>query len=166
MTTQIKGNATSTFGGNIDVPQIVTNAPAFSAYLSSNQTVSTGTWTKITLDTKEFDTNSNYDNSTNYRFTPTVEGYYQFNSSISFIDLASGNISRHAIYKNGSRFKVSNQTYMGNAGYQISTISTLIYMNGSSDYVEVYAIHAYGSNRDVNNGSDQTFFQAVLVRAA
>ena len=28
MVTSIKGNDTSTFGGNIDVPQIVTDAPA------------------------------------------------------------------------------------------------------------------------------------------
>ena len=36
MVTSIKGNDTSTFGGNIDVTgNVLTDAPAFSAYLPS-----------------------------------------------------------------------------------------------------------------------------------
>ena len=50
--------------------------PAFEAYLSSDQTVSDSVDTKIQLDTELFDTNNNFDNSTNYRFTPTVAGKY------------------------------------------------------------------------------------------
>ena len=165
MVTSIKGNATSTFGGNVDVPQIITDAPAFSATMSADQTISNGTWTKVAFNAEDFDTNSNYDHVTNYRFTPTVAGYYQFNSSTGVIDIADTNVSRHAIYKNGSRVKHSSQTYMGNPGYQISTLSTLIYMNGSTDYAEVYFIHAYGSNRDLSSSNEQTFFQAFLARA-
>ena len=57
------------------------NQPAFSVYLSSNQTgVTNSTSTKIQFNTKVFDTNSNFDSSTNYRFTPTVAGYYQLNA--------------------------------------------------------------------------------------
>ena len=48
--------------------------PAFRAYKSSNSEISHNTWTKVTFDSEHFDTNSNYDNSTNYRFTPTVAG--------------------------------------------------------------------------------------------
>ena len=53
-------------------------APTFSAFLGTNQVVSTGQ-TKIQLNIKLWDTNSNYDKATNNRFTPTVAGYYQVN---------------------------------------------------------------------------------------
>src|SRR6056300_1792706 len=50
------------------------NTPAFQATMSGNQNISTGTATKVQFDTEDFDTNSKYDHSTNYRFTPTVAG--------------------------------------------------------------------------------------------
>jgi len=66
MVTSIKGNDTSTFGGNIDVTgNVVTDAPAFSAYLSANQSITTSTYTKLQIDTVDFDTSSDYDNTTN-----------------------------------------------------------------------------------------------------
>ena len=49
------------------------NGPAFSAYQSSAQTLSSNTATKLTFTTEEFDTNNNFASST---FTPTVAGYY------------------------------------------------------------------------------------------
>ena len=50
------------------------NGPAFSAYRSTNQAAANNTFTKIQPNVEEFDTNSNYDNTTNYRFTPSVAG--------------------------------------------------------------------------------------------
>ena len=81
MVTYIKGNDTSTFGGNIDVPQIITDAPAFSAYKSSNQSISSSTSTKIVFDTEEYDINSNYDTSTS-RFTPSFSATFKRSSAI------------------------------------------------------------------------------------
>ena len=43
--------------------------PAFSAWQSSAQTLSSNTLTKIQLQTEEFDTNNCFDHITNYRFT-------------------------------------------------------------------------------------------------
>ena len=43
----------------------ITGGPAFSAYRSTNQSLSGQTWTKVQFDTKEFDTASCYDNVTN-----------------------------------------------------------------------------------------------------
>ena len=59
------------------------NGPAFYAYRTATQTgIASATFTKIQLNVELFDTNSNYDNVTNYRFTPTVAGYYQVNFSV------------------------------------------------------------------------------------
>ena len=50
------------------------NYPAFEAYKTSNQTLTDNTLTKVQIETESFDTDNCYDNSTNYRFTPTVSG--------------------------------------------------------------------------------------------
>ena len=159
MVTSIKGNDTSTFGGNIDVPQIVTDAPAFSAYQSSVQTLSSGTFTKIQFQSEEFDTNSNFDSTTNYRFTPTVAGYYQFNTAITVG--ASLTPMQGAFYKNGSIYKV-----IANTGASVGAIlgSSLIYCNGSTDYVEVYGFVTTGQALSTN-GQTYVYFQGSLVRA-
>lgn len=148
-------------GGNLAV-----NGPAFSAYLSSNQSITSSVWTKVQFNTEEFDTNSNYDNATNYRFTPTVAGYYQVNASISASSSSSQTRSIIAIYKNGSEFKRGN--YLG-AGYNSVSenpiVSALIYLNGSTDYVEVYG-YITGTTNTFGGVSAETYFQASLVRGA
>jgi len=70
-------------GKSVSGGEIIQNGgPAFRASINSDLGVSVSTWTKVPFDTEEFDTNSNYDNATNYRFTPTVAGYYQANDSV------------------------------------------------------------------------------------
>ena len=58
--------------------------PTFSAYLNANQNIATSTFTKIALNAELFDTDNNFDTST-YRFTPTVAGYYQINGLAFFL---------------------------------------------------------------------------------
>ena len=57
------------------------NGPAFSAYVNVAQSISAATWTKITFQAKSYDTANCYDNTTNYRFTPNVAGYYYMTAS-------------------------------------------------------------------------------------
>jgi hypothetical protein len=145
---------------------VATKSPAFSAYISStNQSVSPATWTKVTLNAKLFDTTSDYDNSTNYRFTPSVKGYYQVNFALR-ADATSKTRVHCALHKNGSvwhygvgsRDSTSSPTYV--AG------NSLIYLNGSTDYIEMYG-YVNGSSTSFA-GTDQRFstFEAFLARAA
>jgi len=138
---------------------LITTAPAFSAYQSSSQTLSTSTNTKIQYQTERFDTNSNYDNVTNYRFTPTVEGYYQVNASLGVGASATGVYTQ--IFKNGSLYEGS---YDAGHSTITSTISSLVYLNGTTDYIEIYG--NFGSGQVTAASSSQTWFNAVLVRAA
>ena len=126
------GTATG-FGG--------TNTPAFQAYLSSDQTVSSGTETKIQLNTEDFDTDNAYDNSSNYRFTPQTAGKYfvyatvRGNAGSSSLDL-----EMTAIYKNGSSFVENQIDFRANDALLAGiTVTAFIDMNGSSDYLECYA---------------------------
>lgn len=133
------------------------NMPAFSAYPSSNQSVTTATFTKILFQTEVFDTNNNFASST---FTPTVAGYYQFNAYLSPNTTVTRSIV--SLYKNGARVAIlldgTSIPATGGGG-------TILYMNGSTDYVEVYG-RLDGSSPAYNAASDSSYFNGCLVRAA
>jgi hypothetical protein len=139
--------------GNILLQYNGQSAPAFSAYKSATQSLSSGTFTKITFDTEEFDTNNNFASS---RFTPTVAGYYQITG---VVNNSTGTQTVATIYKNGSIFK------NGTNGSLYSSVATaLIYLNGSTDYVELYGY--FGTGTSTGSGAEQTYFQGCLLRGA
>jgi hypothetical protein len=115
-----------------------TASPAFSAYLGSNQSITSGVFTKIQFNTEAFDTNSNYDNATNYRFTPTVAGYYQINGK--FASTVNTTLLVITMYKNGSEFiRGGDNRVSQNAGSSVS-VNALVYCNGTTDYLELYPV--------------------------
>lgn len=167
----VAGTTTVTMPAATGTMMVSGNMPAFSAYLSTSQIISSNTFTKLQANTEEFDTASCYDNATNYRFTPNVAGYYQINGNIQ-LGASSGLSNNNGcfIYKNGSRFKDGNlQSVTANAGtLMFSVVSALIYLNGSTDYVELYGLCtgtgtiSFGSS----GSSTVSWFQGVLVRGA
>jgi len=142
--------------------------PAFSASKSTNQTITSSfTFTKVTFDTEDFDTNSNFASST---FTPTVAGYYIISCTLTFEALiAQNNIMHAAIYKNGVSYRQVYGLYGPTNGMSIShrigaNGSAVIYCNGTTDYIEIYAYQTYGaSGAQVNSNAG---FSGCLVRAA
>ena len=122
------------------------NTPAFQAVLSGDQSLSAGSTTKVTFNSEIFDTNNNYDSSTNYRFTPTVAGKYKFYVSLQFRVSASNLYYCYAyIYKNGSVLVTSQNDFQNNnANTHNATVSYIVSMNGSTDYVEAYG-HVYNA---------------------
>jgi hypothetical protein len=147
--------------------------PAFSATKTNSQSVSNSTLTKIQLNSEEFDTANCFDSTTNFRFTPNVAGYYQFNGQVRLdLGTVSGAGEYYvAIYKNGSMFKrgfnpgVVSLTTGQNV---LLGISALIYANGSTDYFELYAFQVSSTTATVSfaDNPQQPYFQAALVRAA
>lgn len=140
------------------VVQASNAAPAFSAYLGSSQTIGNGAWTKVVANTELFDTNSNYDSTTNYRFTPTVAGYYQLN--ICWQANAISTAIQLALYKNGASNVILAQT--ANSTATVSG-SALVYSNGSTDYWEFYVNLTVGEVRPSTTGC---FFSGSMIRSA
>ena len=131
--------------------------PAFSAWQSQAQTLSSATITKLTFTTEEFDTNNCFTSST---FTPTAAGYYQVSGGMAFSSTAS--IAILYIYKNGVVAKfLTNTTPNTVSGLNGSA---LIYCNGTTDYIELYAYASVG--QALVNNSASTYFQAVMMKAA
>lgn len=133
------------------------NGPAFCAYPSGSQSISAATNTKVVLNVEEFDTNSCFNTST-YAFTPTVAGYYFVQGNVY-----SGALQREAIlYKNGGFYKYLQNSQYGGGGS--TNGSTLVYLNGTTDYIELYTYMNAGGT--VSAGLGQTNFSAFLARAA
>lgn len=148
--------------------QIVGAGPAFSAYASASQTVTNATITKVDIDTEHFDTNSNF-NTTNNRFTPTVEGYYQVNGVVRGLATTTMPALIALIYKNGTGYKRAQiiTSFTANNS-QMVQVSDVIYMNGSTDYLELYGqVNGTGTlTFDSTAASITSFFSACLVRGA
>ena len=136
-TTQ-SGTYTQTVPNATGTVMVSGNMPAFSGGMSTSSTISTSnTWTKMPCDYKFFDTANCFDITTNKgRFTPTVAGYYQLNASAQ----PNNSISRVgiAIYKNGSAYAYGTDSSTS-TGVNGVGMSVLLYLNGSTDYVECYA---------------------------
>jgi hypothetical protein len=153
-----------TTGSTGDVSQamlatgVAGTGPAFSAYSSSSQSVTSATFTKINFDTELFDTNNNFASS---RFTPTVAGYYQINAYLTVATAVTRCLV--TLYKNGSRVAILSDTDGSSAN--TSGGSTLIYFNGSTDYIEVYG-YLVGVSPQFFGASDSTYFSGSLVRSA
>ena len=159
----LNGSAVS-LGGSASV----TNTPAFEAYLSSTSgTVSNNVVTKVQFNTEIYDTDSNYDNSTNYRFTPTVAGKYFVYAQI-LMNQGGGslNYSRIFIYKNGSEYSSRRMEQTTNpADRQGLNISTVIDMNGTTDYLEIFG-QAQGGNTNYQAEQKNNHFGAYKVIGA
>lgn len=142
------------------------NGPAFGAYRSSNQTISGSTYTKIQLNLEEFDTNNNFDSTTNYRFTPTVAGYYQINGGAA-LSASTMTVVIVGIFKNGSEFK-RGVDVRASQSEGSCVVSSLIYMNGSTDYLELYAYITASSGTPTILGSSHviTYLNGFLARTA
>lgn len=139
--------------------------PAFRAYLSSDQSISNNVWTKVQMNVEDFDTNSNYDNVTNYRFTPTVAGYYQVNFRTRFNGTSmTGQLC--SLWKNGSINSFANTGRFATSSDIGLNGADIVYMNGTTDYLEVYGYLTASSGHIFQAASYNTFFSATLARAA
>jgi len=138
--------------------------PAFRAFRdTSNQSFSASTFTKVQFNAEDFDTASCFDSTTNYRFTPTKAGYYQFNSNLSVN--GTGEFAMQ-IRKNGTSVNQGANDNISALGYLGASVSSLFYMNGSTDYVEVFVFVAGGSPFLYNGATGaQTAFSGVWIRS-
>ena len=111
------------------------------------------------MDVGEFDTQNAFDSVTNFRFQPTIAGYYQINSQVTWNAAVRG--SYVTLYKNGTEFKRGRGQ---NINYALRlNVTALIYFNGSTDYAELFAYQAEGSTQGIAAVNVWTYFTTALV---
>jgi len=154
--------------GKVAFPQSPTTnyGPAFLVLRSGNQSAgASGTPVKVQLNSESFDTNNSFDSTTNYRFQPLVAGYYQISGSCFISGGTSQSYVIASLLKNGS--EVLGGSTSGYQGDSISTVSGVIYLNGSTDYLELFASVAHAGGVPLIIGTQKnTFLSGALVRAA
>ena len=142
--------------------------PAFQARNGSDQDIGyTGNFVKITCNTTVFDTNSKYDNSSNYRFTPTVAGKYFVYLNVGFIGSGGINDSSSQIYRNNSPhiIALNNDSAITQ---QSQFCSGIVDLNGTTDYVEAYVNNdvAVSSTCILDSDNQKTVFGAYRIIGA
>lgn len=146
---------------------IAGNGPAFLVYPSSTQALTGATWTVLNMNTKVYDTATCFNTST-YRFTPNVAGYYQVNFSASYAS-NTGTSTNFVI----SAWKNGTEEYARGSGSPIATATSsyyisgsgLIYLNGTTDYIDA---RVYTASAITLQGTAQasSSFSAFLARGA
>ena len=115
------------------------NTPSFFAYLNSDVNTGNNANVKLACNIEVLDTDNKYDNSSNYRFTPTVVGKYFVFANI-YITSGNGYLQHGTlkIYKNGSQFTYSRTSHRSNTGEATAISWSGIIDMDADDYLEVY----------------------------
>ena len=138
----------------------ISNTPAFMTQLSGNQSLANSTFTKITFDTEDLDSDGTFASN---RFTPAVAGYYFIFALLAFDELADGKTGYCAIYKNGSHFFSGTQMTGAGTSMAVAQVNAILNLD-ADDYVEIYGLHNHGSNRNViGNSTTESFFGGFRV---
>ena len=136
----------------------------FGAYGSSGTSVGASTYTKIAMNAEFYDPDSCYDTSL-YRFTPNVAGYYFFTAQLLFWS-GSNTMVGVSILKNGGN---NRNSFAGMTAETIDEItvntSCMHYMNGTTDYVEVYGYAQNPGQLFADGGTDSQGFYGFFLRA-
>lgn len=124
-------------------------------YLGTNQSIPSGTFTKVNLDTENYDTDSEFDSTTNYRFTATAAGYYSIKASIGYLSVNDNKMGQCWIYKNGSAYRRNVESW-SNTTWGMTSIACDIYL-AANDYIELYTWHDNGTAKNIAGDNGRTY---------
>jgi hypothetical protein len=116
------------------------------AYRSSNQTINDSTFTLVQLDTIQYDNLSDFDNVTNYRWTPSIAGIYCVEAGLRYA--AGTGTYRVNIFQNGA-VVYATIANLSSGSVVSNTAAGLLTFNGTTDYVDVRAYQVTGGTHDV-----------------
>jgi hypothetical protein len=146
----------------------ITTGPTFigcTLYKSANQAIPNDTWDTITFDSELFDT----------------DGFHSTSSNTSRITIPSGKAGKYLIIGNWVWDAISTQyeTYLGlngslsymgpqtgaSSGKPTSSAKSWILNLAVGDYLELRALHKYGSNVNILGTDDHTQFSVQYLGA-
>lgn len=130
------------------------SGPRFAAHRTTTQSITQNTDTKVQFDTEIFDSDADYDPTTNYRFTPSTAGKYLISAGLALQSVVDTKLIRTYIYKNGAAYRQTEFRAAATATQGLY-LSEVIDFNGSTDYIEVFVRHDDTTSRliDPNNSS-------------
>jgi hypothetical protein len=133
------------------------------AYLSANQLIASGAWTKVNINALTYDVQTEFNTST-YKFTAKTAGTYLVIHQVALFKatyLASGTACVAGIRKNGAQVAESDLVLGGafNPCWQCTALLQL----AVNDYIEGYIYHNDGSGGIYAWGTYDVLFVAKLA---
>lgn len=98
---------------------------------------------KVNLSTVDYNVGGGFD-TTNRRFKPNLAGYYQIYAQNAAQVNSGGSVSA-MIYKNGSLIANGTNNQPVASGVITAPTSSIVYLNGSSDFIELYGVLGGGT---------------------
>ena len=125
----------------------------------SAQTVTSGSDAIVTF-VDDFDPQNWFSSN---KFQPNVAGYYSIDTHVWWdAGAVTDNQSNIQLRKNGTtQVAISQNQILTGSGYAQS-ISTIVYFNGTTDYVEVTAFTGNTTSQNINGAGTGTYFTAAL----
>ena len=167
--TTSSGSGTITLGQSgetINIPSGATisgagaSTPAFLARQSSGQSfAASSTTTLIQFDAEVFDTDNAFDTST-YRFTPQESGKYYCTLFFQMNGTVTGRVAL-TIQKNGSNVNAYVKDFA--VQHDCISISSIIDLNGSSDYLSFNFFNAGTGSITSYSGDDSYYRTSVMA---
>lgn len=141
------------------VSNFILGKPIASLYNTTPTSIATGgalvLWTTETVDRDNgHSTTTNTD-----RYTAATPGWYRVNATIYFAASTAGSIRQANIYKNGAvvtggtggvRYTAAA---VPNGAIIVNSPTVLVYLNGTTDYVQVYANQDSGAGLNIHNAT-------------
>lgn len=111
---------TSTLNSGVRDPLIYALAPPLAmVHQESSQSLTSSSWTAITMDTETYDTADGHSTSTNTsRYTAVYPGYYLLGGGVTYAGNTTG--------RRGARWAVNGSVIPGSATLQVATSATSV----------------------------------------
>ncbi len=126
--------------------------------LSTNQTIASGSDQVIAF-IDDYDP-QNWLNATSHQFQPTIAGYYMITLGVWWTTAANGDQINIQMRKNNNSFFIDQHPVVTTMGVSQSG-SRLIYMNGTTDYVD-FTAYTTSSPSQTLQSANGTWFTAIL----
>lgn len=145
----------SWIGGSETTPVYDAIKTAMRAGLSANQSIPASTITKVQFNSEAFDIRSEYDNTTNFRWTCQIPGIYSVKAQVRFGTITAGKQVQLFLRKNNVDFAYFQDNSIG-ADQAVSVDSNVQCAVG--DYLEAFFQHNDTVARDLTGVTTLTFF--------
>ena len=178
------GNTVTTLGNvtltNVNIVSVASgNGPAFSVTNNTGQTISSTVETVVQLQTKQFDTAVAFNNTGStatlnglsvpaWAFMPPIAGYYTISGTLRVNGSTSTGGTYGGFFKNGGRYRIGFITTIPVSDGQVWSTSVTLYLNGTSDYVQLFGqISSVGTpSFSFNDSGTSCQFSGSMVRSA
>jgi hypothetical protein len=166
----ITNNGPQIINGGLTATTITAINPTKNQYicdigLASDQTITTSVDTLIDF----IDVVDDYDwyDPSGRTFRPNIEGYYHIDFNVWF-DASTVSTGQYNIQlrKNGNTVAIIQQPTINNGTGQSLTCSKLVYLNGTTDYLDFTAYQSTGVNRRLQVGASSSGTYATIFLLA